>query len=597
MMQITKAVDNYNSSCMTRPKRQRNERLLSAMSTEAEFLESYDRIKLSYKTAMTQVEKAIGHEEAETQEAAIVAYEEALQMIETTFAIPVGLPDEIDAVQTQWNDACALIQRLKSAKTEISYRLKVLRAKNSPVDDSAVVAEEEQTDGQAKSRPLLAENPATFYDIANPSGQPKTYKELAVGLRELLASRDSQAQLDELFQAQVKLYRIESSGQVTTVTGSTKMSLIMCTVGGKWKYLSGIYFIQCDMPHQEQEQTDPGMIIWLYPLVPNVTNCYCTEYGAFILPDMESAQPGNAFGIILEKPQRPLSTSAGETEEEQMADLQQFFLDLLEAVLAGTVEQLQSPRTQRAATALGPVPSSSEQVSKHIVCAADFIARNLIKGAEKTGDLMMKSTPYLMSKMTPAAPDSQAHVPTSVQTGVEVAQKVTHAAAGVTGWIAGKVGSTAVAVGGYLSPHIQTQGFRLLQKGFGYDSHEAHSTMEGAMTIAAGAVEGFSTVFDGLEKSAKILGNNLSQNSVKIIEHKYGASAGNLACGTFDTVGNAFIISQNANYITPKGLAKKLVKKTGEAVVIDYLRKPESHYINAGALYPDLRALKEESKI
>ncbi|XP_034487890.1 protein spartin isoform X2 [Drosophila innubila] len=565
------------------------------MSTEAEFLESYDSIKQSYKTAMTQVEKAIGHEEAETQAAAIVAYEEALQMIEATFAIPVGLPDQIDAVQTQWNDACSLIQKLKSAKTEINYRLKVLRAQQSPIDVSAVEAEE-QTDGQIKSRPLLTENPSTFYDIANASGRPKTYRELAVGLRELLASREAQTQLDELFQAQVKLYRIEGSGQVTTVTGSTKMSLIMCTVGGKWKYLSGIYFIQCDMPHMDK-QTDSGMNIWLYPLIPNVTNCYRTEYGAFILPDMESAQPGNAFGIMLEKPQRPLSTSAGETEEEQMADLQQFFLDLLEAVLAGTVEELQSPRTQRAAAPTGPPGTSSEQVSKHIVCAADFIARNLIKGAEKTGGLMMKTTPYLMSKMTPAAPDAHAHVPASVQTGVQVAQKVTHTAAGVTGWIAGKVGTAAIAVGGYLSPHIQTQGSRLLQKGFGYDSHEAHNAMEGAMTIAAGAVEGFSTVFDGLETSAKILGNNLSENSVKIIEHKYGASAGNLACGTFDTVGNAFVISQNVNYITPKGLAKKLVKKTGEAVIIDYkrdLRKPESHYINAGALYPDLRALKEE---
>ncbi|KRF83077.1 protein spartin isoform X2 [Drosophila virilis] len=570
------------------------------MSTETEFLEAYERIKLSYKAAMAQVEQAIGYEEAESAEAALAAYVQALHMIEETFAIPVGLPDEIDVVQTQWNDACAIIQKLKSAKTEISYRLKVLRDKQSPIDKDAMEAQEaEQPDGQSPSkcgqcRPLLAENPNTFYDIANATGRPKTYKELAAGLRELLACRDAQAQLDELFQAQVKLYRIEASGQVVTLTGSTKMSLIMCTVGGKWKYLNGIYFIQCDMPQPEQS-AEVGMPIWLYPLIPNVSNCYRTEYGAFILPDMESAQPGNAFGIMLVRSQRPLSTSAGETEEEQMADLQQFFLDLLEAVLADTVEQLQSPHTRRA-EAQPEQATSSEQVSKHIVCAADFIARNLVKGAEKTGGLMMKTTPYLISKMTPAAPDGQTQVPSSVQTGVEVAQKVTHAAAGMTGWIAGKVGTAAMAVGGYLAPHVQSQGSRLLQKGFGYDSSQASSAMEGAMTIAAGAVEGFSTVFDGLETSAKILGNSLSENSVKIIEHKYGASAGNLACGTFDTVGNAFIISQNVNYITPKGLAKKLVKKTGEAVIVDYkrdLRKPESQYISAGALYPDLRALKE----
>ncbi|XP_032593146.1 protein spartin isoform X2 [Drosophila grimshawi] len=582
------------------------EKLLSAvMSTESEFLEAHEKIKLSHKAAMAQVELAISHEESESLTAAIGAYELALQMIEETFAIPVGLPDEIDAVQEQWNDACAIIQKLKSAKTEVSYRLKVLGAKQSPIDEGAMEAHEhEQADGpMASKRPLLAENPATFYDVANASGQPKTYRELAVGLRQLLASHDAEAQLDELFQAQVKLYRIEASGQVITLTGSTKMSLIMCTVGGKWKYLSGIYFIQCDMQqHQpdpdrdrDQDQDQDQSTVWLYPLVPSVSHCYRTEYGAFILPDMESVQPGNAFGIMLMQPERPLSTSAGETEEEQMADLQQFFLDLLEAVLADTVEQLQSPRTRRA-DGLSDATTSSEQVSKHIVCAADFIARNLVKGAEKTGGLMMKSTPYLISKMTPAAPDGQTQVPSSVQTGVEVAQKVTHAAAGVTGWIAGKVGTAAMAVGGYLAPHVQTQGSRLLQKGFGYDSSQANSAMEGAMTIAAGAVEGFSTVFDGLETSAKILGNSLSENSVKIIEHKYGSPAGNLASGTFDTVGNAFIISNNVNYITPKGLAKKLVKKTGQAVVVGSkrdLRKPESHYINAGALYPDLRALKE----
>ncbi|ALC46858.1 CG12001, partial [Drosophila busckii] len=565
--------------------------------TDIEFLEAYASIKESNMQIMKQVDLGINYEVEESIEKAIGAYELALEMIEACFSIAVGLPNEIDAVQQQWNDACALIQRLKSTRTEISYRLKVLRAKHSPVDNSAVEAQEEQTDGQRMSRQsLLAENPSTFYDINNASGSPKTYKQMADGLRELLASHEAAPllQLDDMFQAQVKLYRIENNGQVTTVTGSTKMSLIMCTVSGKWNYLNGCCFIQCDMEQQQQQLhgQDLGTSIWLYPLIPNVTQCYCTDYGAFILPDMEADQPGNAFGLMLVKSQRPLSTTAGETEEEQMADLQQFFLDLLEAVLAGTVEQLPSPtRPQRAV-----VSSRSEEVSKHIVGAAGFIARNLIKGAEKTGGFMMKSTPYLISKMQPASEGATSQVPSSVQTSVEVAQKVTHAAAGMTSWFAGKVGSAAMAAGSYLAPHVHTQGSRLLQKGFGYDSTQANSAMEGAMTIAAGTVEGISTVFDSLETSAKILGNSLSENSVKIIEHKYGASAGQLASGTFDTVGNAFVISQNVNYITPKGLAKKLVKKTGEAVVVESRRdasKPESHYIKAGSLYPDLRALKE----
>ncbi|EDX11635.1 GD19745 [Drosophila simulans] len=549
---------------------------------ESEFLEAYADIKTAYKAAMTQVDLAVSYEEQESPGQAIEAYELAMRMIEDTFGIPVGLPNEIDTVQAEWNDACALIQKLKSAETELRYRLKVLRSQNQSIDDSAVEAtEESRAEVDAKRPPLLAENPSTQYDIANASGAPKTYRELAAGLRELLAVRDAQVLLDELFRAQVKMYRIEASGSVTSMSGSSTMSLVMCTVGGKWKYLSGIYFIQCSMPNEGAAG------IWLYPLVPSITNCYRTEYGAFIFPDMECQQPGNAFGLML--------TKEGQTSrtEDELEDLQQFFLDLLEAVLAGTVEQLKSPTSQRAGLASDTV-SGSEQVSRHIVSAADFIASNLVRGAEKTGGFMLRSTPYIISKMTPASADAQ--VPSSVQTSVEVAQKVTHAASGVTGWIAGKVGTASMAVGRYLAPHIHDQGSNLLHNGFGYNTIEANITMEGAMTIAAGAVEGVSTVFDGLETSAKILGSSLSENSVKIIEHKYGQQSGNLASGTFDTVGNVFVVSQNVNYITPKGIAKKMVKRTGEAVVSDYkrdLRKSESHYINAGSLYPDLRALKE----
>lgn len=91
--------------------------------------------------------------------------------------------------------------------------------------------------------------------------------------------------------------------------------------------------------------------------------------------------------------------------------------------------------------------------------------------------------------------------------------------------------------------------------------------MSDALTIAAGAVEGFGTVYTGLEQSAGLLGRSLSDNSVKIIEHKYGTSAGTLAAGTFDTVGNMINLSQNVNFMTPRGLVKRTAKNAGKAIV------------------------------
>lgn len=102
--------------------------------------------------------------------------------------------------------------------------------------------------------------------------------------------------------------------------------------------------------------------------------------------------------------------------------------------------------------------------------------------------------------------------------------------------------------------------------------------MGGVLTVAAGAVEGFGTIYNGLEEAAGVLGSNLSNNSVKIIEHKYGPSAGCVASDTFDTVGNMINLSKNINLITPKGLARKTMKGTGKAIFADFRPRNNSKF-------------------
>lgn len=143
--------------------------------------------------------------------------------------------------------------------------------------------------------------------------------------------------------------------------------------------------------------------------------------------------------------------------------------------------------------------------------------------------------------------------------------------------------------------------------------------MGGILAVAAGAVEGFGTIYNGLEESATILGQNLSNNSVKIIEHKYGPSAGCVAADTFDTVGNMINLSKNINIITPKGLARKTMKGTGKAIFSDFRPKVVNgklsrhvkmlssnskiiqcfcfagqRYVPASALYPDLTEFSKQ---
>ena len=72
-----------------------------------------------------------------------------------------------------------------------------------------------------------------------------------------------------------------------------------------------------------------------------------------------------------------------------------------------------------------------------------------------------------------------------------------------------------------MAPHIEKQGTKLLTSSFKMNEVEAKNKVSGVLTVAAGAVEAFATVYGGLETSASILGRNLKDNSVKIVEHKY----------------------------------------------------------------------------
>lgn len=76
-------------------------------------------------------------------------------------------------------------------------------------------------------------------------------------------------------------------------------------------------------------------------------------------------------------------------------------------------------------------------------------------------------------------------------------------------------------LGRFLAPHIQRQGTRVLTTGLRMSEEQASAKINGVMTVAAGAVEGFATVYYGLENSASILGRSLKDNTVKVIQHKY----------------------------------------------------------------------------
>uniref|UniRef100_A0A182PQV5 Poly [ADP-ribose] polymerase n=1 Tax=Anopheles epiroticus TaxID=199890 RepID=A0A182PQV5_9DIPT len=568
----------------------------AASSASQEWRRTYETIKAGHDEAYATIERAIKLEEHERPDLALQAYKDGIRRIDETLALPVEVPDlEVQGPQADetWQQAVAMIHKLKRTRGEVLQRV-----------------------GQLGGNATEMGEPAS----ENGTGQrPWTYTELAMALRDMseaTAEGTDINRLELLFSCDgVQVYYIEPDGVVSRTMADSTLRIVRIE-GDESRQLQATVFLQVietrsatriENAEEPLEQLDgelqeeqvaketpahvvevqpfdeersqpserPGFLI--YPLIPGVSPCYRTEYGAFILPDLaEGSEQGRAIGLVV-------PTGADEV-----------VLEILVAFLHGIVTQ---PSTTGPRVRKRSLLPDSTTVSAGIIKGAFYLSQGLVRGAERTGQLIATGTPYVISKLgqkpaaTATAQDagqeaaaSTVHVPKNVRTGIEIAKTVTGTAAGVTSYVAGKVGSATMALGRFLAPHIQRHGSALLAYGTGMSEQAASERMNGALTICAGAVEGFGTVYEGLERSASILGQSLSASTVQIVEHRYGTEAGRVVGSSLDTVGNVINVTHNMNYITPKGLAKRTAKNAGKALVAGY--RPPVPELDGGAVGP-----------
>ncbi|RZF32840.1 hypothetical protein LSTR_LSTR009391, partial [Laodelphax striatellus] len=246
-------------------------------------------------------------------------------------------------------------------------------------------------------------------------------------------------------------------------------------------------------------------------------------------------------------------------------------------------------RAKRFVMASNPYKAQESRLGSYISSGAQYISSGLVRGAEKASQYINSSTPKLLEKITPEPTPRQ--VSPGIAKSAEVARNVTGTAVVVTGYVANKVGSATMALGRYLAPHLQKHGTQLVSRAGGLDEKAAAERVEGVLTVAAGAVEGFSTVYTGLEQSASILGNSLTNNTVHIVEHKYGQPMGTVTGHTLHSIGNAYAATQNVRIFTPKNLAKKTAKDAGKAFVQDFRHEIRNHNSGTNQMNGDQKSL------
>ncbi|XP_010343284.1 spartin [Saimiri boliviensis] len=380
---------------------------------------------------------------------------------------------------------------------------------------------------------------------------------------------------------------------------------------------------------------------WLYPLVPDRSPVLKCTAGAYMFPDTMLQAAGCFVGVVLssELPEddrelfedllRQMSdlrlqanwNRAEEENEFQIPGRSRPSSDQLKEASGTDVKQLdqgnkdvrhKGKRGKKAKDTSSeeinlshivpcePVaeekpkelPEWSEKVAHNILSGASWVSWGLVKGAEFTGKAIQKGASKLRERIQPE--EKPVEVSPAVTKGLYIAKQATGGAAKVSQFLVDGVCTVANCVGKELAPHVKKHGSKLVPESLKKDK-DGKSPLDGAMVVAASSVQGFSTVWQGLECAAKCIVNNVSAETVQTVRYKYGYNAGEATHNAVDSAVNVGVTAYNINNIGIKAMVKKTATQTGHTLLEDYQIVDNSQRENQeGATSVSVRGEKDE---
>ncbi|XP_038203426.1 spartin isoform X2 [Arvicola amphibius] len=303
---------------------------------------------------------------------------------------------------------------------------------------------------------------------------------------------------------------------------------------------------------------------WLYPLVPDRSPVLKCTAGAYMFPDTMLQAAGCFVGVVL-------SSELPEDDRELFEDLLRQMSDLRLQTKDTPSEEVNlsqivpcEPSSEEKSKEL---PEWSEKVAHNILSGASWVSWGLVKGAEFTGKAIQKGASKLRERIQPE--EKPVEVSPAVTKGLYIAKQATGGAAKVSQFLVDGVCTVANCVGKELAPHVKKHGSKLVPESLKRDK-DGKSTLDGAMVVAASSVQGFSTVWQGLECAAKCIVSNVSAETVQTVRYKYGHNAGEATHNAVDSAINVGLTAYNIDNIGIKAMVKRTAKQTGHKLLEDY---------------------------
>ncbi|XP_025889692.1 spartin isoform X3 [Nothoprocta perdicaria] len=332
-------------------------------------------------------------------------------------------------------------------------------------------------------------------------------------------------------------------------------------------YLRIVKFLDAD---SETAQNRPPAFLqvcdWMYPLMSNQSPVLCCNTGVYMFPDTMSQVPGSYVGVVL-------SSELPAADRELFEDLLKQMSDLRIQPAEASSDAFSLPQTVHIQPQVEgeerakELPEWSEKVAHGILSGASWVSWGLMKGAEYTGKAIHKGASKLREHIQPE--EKPLEVNPTVAKGLHVAKQATGGAVKVSQFLVEGVCSIASCVGKELAPHVKKHGSKLVPESLKKDK-DGKSTFDGALVVAASGVQGFSTVWQGLESAAKCIAKSVSTETVKTVKYKYGEDAGHATDNAMNSAINVGKTAFNIENIGIKAVVKRTAKETGHAVLDEY---------------------------
>jgi hypothetical protein len=508
----------------------------------------------------------------------IVMYENSLTIIERALRFFQQNKKDLATVE----DASRTWMQLERMKIETTERLKTLRSKQSTQieskltsdflkagddilidnDDDCIIIDEILLNSDDDDC-ILIENDDSTHSNSNAS-------KLNTSINKIQKKNDF-SKATEILRVDngVQLFYIASDGTVSTPSHPATLSIYSFNDDVRQKYRQKgsnvVGFVRVDS--------------WMYPLIPNESPGMKTNFNAYIFPNQDEHL--NFVGI----------TFANKSANN---DGMNFFEDVL-ANYGSLIYQdknassgIKYPSLPNAASSGATAPAmekSKEAKGSSLVDEAetkkeaeawtpDTIAQGVRNGAEYLSQGISATSSYatryvnvgsdkLKAQLKPN--EEPVRVSPTVQNFVRNVNYGTHVTVRVSSFVLNKLGAMAKYTAQTAAPYIKQGSTQLLAKtGVAGNKTNATSYVDGFCKVAGSSVEGFSVVYDSLEQAAKCLGKNVTNQTVNVVDYKYGTDAAKLTQNGMQSVGN---IALTVNNVKGLKIVRTVAKETAKEVV------------------------------